>query len=95
MGGCSTKRELIIELETSGLTSERGELIHYHAINRWDQDDEFDEWAKPVAALSQDAQRIVGVTNEQLAGCRPSDVVLEDFLAFFDHIALTEGFSRK
>lgn len=89
------KRELIIELETSGLTSETGEIIRYRAINRWDPDDEIDEWAKPVSALSQDAQRIVGVTNEQLAGCRPSDVVLEDFLAFFDYIALTEGMSRK
>jgi DNA polymerase III alpha subunit (gram-positive type) len=76
------KRELIIQLETSGLTSETGELIRYRAINRWDPDDEFDEWARPVAALSPEAQRITGVTNEQLVGCRPSEVVFDDFVSF-------------
>ncbi|WP_028642127.1 hypothetical protein [Novosphingobium acidiphilum] len=37
------KRELIIDLETSALTPEKCEIIHYRAINRWDEDDEFDE----------------------------------------------------
>jgi DNA polymerase III alpha subunit (gram-positive type) len=77
------KRELIIELETSGLTSETGEIIRYRAINRWDPDDEFDEWAKLGAALSPDAECIVGVTNEQLAGCRPSEGVLRNLRGFF------------
>ncbi len=36
------KRELLVQLETSGLTSETGELIRYRAINRWDETDEFD-----------------------------------------------------
>ena len=84
MGICGIKRELIIQLETSGLTSETGEIIRYRAINRWDPDDEFDEWAKPVAALSPEAECVVGVTNEQLAGCRPSELVLGVFLAFLD-----------
>ena len=57
MGSRGIKRELIIELETSGLTSDTGEVIRYRAINRWDADDEFDEWARPVAALSPDAGR--------------------------------------
>jgi hypothetical protein len=83
MGSRGIRRELIIELETSGLTSETGELIRYRAINRWDDTDEFDEWAKPVAALSPEAECVVGVTNEQLAGCRPSEVVLAEFVAFF------------
>ncbi len=82
MGRRGMKRELIIELENSGLTSERGELIRYRAISRWDPDDEFDERARPVAALTPDAERIVGVTNEQLAGCRSSAVVLDEFLEF-------------
>ena len=82
MGSRGIKRELIIQLETSGLTSETGEIIRYRAINRWDDTDEFDEWARPEIALTPEAQRIVGVTNEQLAGCRKSEVVLEEFLAF-------------
>jgi DNA polymerase III alpha subunit (gram-positive type) len=82
MGSRDMKRELIISLETSGLTSDTGEIIRYRAINRWDSEDEFDEWAKPMAALTQEAESIVAITNEQLACCRPSDVVLEEFVAF-------------
>jgi hypothetical protein len=61
------KRELIIQLERSELTSETGEIIRFRAINRWGQEDEFEEWARPEAAFTSEAQRIVGVTNEQLA----------------------------
>ncbi|CAN1554434.1 hypothetical protein MCEREM21A_02334 [Sphingomonadaceae bacterium] len=76
------QRDLIIELETSALTPEKGEIIHYYAVNRWDENDEFDEWAKPLVRLSAEAERILGVTNSQLAYCRPTDVVFEDFRAF-------------
>jgi hypothetical protein len=76
------KRDLIIRLETSALTPEKGEIIHYYAVNRWDEEDEFEEWAKPSVALSQEAERILGVTNSQLAHCRSTDVVLGDFLIY-------------
>ena len=76
------KRELIIRLETSALTPEKGEIIHYYAVNRWDEEDEFDEWVKPYVALSAEAEAIIGVTNAQLDGCRSTNVVLEDFLDF-------------
>jgi DNA polymerase III epsilon subunit-like protein len=81
-GSRGLKRDLIIRLETSALTPEKGEIIHYYAVNRWNEDDEFDEWAKPLVALSPEAERILGVTNSQLAKCRSTDVVLEDFLDF-------------
>jgi len=55
-------------------------------VNRWDEDDEFDVWAKPSRPLSAEAERIVGTTNERLRRCRPTDVVLEDFLAFLDNL---------
>jgi hypothetical protein len=29
-------------------------------------------------------ERILGVTNEQLAGCRSSEMVMEKFLEFFE-----------
>jgi hypothetical protein len=38
------RRDLITELETSALKPEKSEIIHYHARNRWDEDDLFDEW---------------------------------------------------
>jgi len=85
MGSRGIKRELIIELETSGLTSEKGEIIRYRAVNRWDPDDEFDEWTRPSVPLTHEAERIVGVANEQLAGCRRSETVLEDYSAFVAH----------
>ena len=76
------KRELIVKLETSALTPEKGEIIHYYAVNRWDEDDEFEEWAKPSVALSAEAERILGVTNSQLECCRSTDVVMQSFTAF-------------
>ncbi len=81
------KRDLIIKLETSALTPEKGEIIHYYAANRWDEDDEFDEWAKPLVALSPEAERILGVTNSQLAQCRSTDKVLEDFCSYMTKVA--------
>jgi DNA polymerase III alpha subunit (gram-positive type) len=85
------KRELIVKLETSALTPEKGEIIHYYAVNRWDEDDEFDEWAKPLVALSAEAERILGVTNSQLAHCRSTDVVLGEFLDFAETYIITSA----
>ncbi len=76
------KRDLIFKLETSALTPEKGEIIHYYAVNRWDEEDEFNEWAKPLVALSAEAERILGVTNSQLECCRSTNVVLDDFASF-------------
>ncbi len=84
LGTRGLKRELIIDLEASALTPEMGEIIRYRAVNRWDEEDEFDEWAKPSKPLSPDAERILGVTNEKLANCRSTDIVLVDFRAFAD-----------
>jgi hypothetical protein len=89
-GAHGLKRELIIQLETSALSPEKGEIIHYYAVNRWDEDDEFDEWAKPLVALSAEAEVIIGVMNEQLAHCRSTDVVLLDFICFLDEADLEE-----
>lgn len=59
------------------LTPEKGEIIHCYAADRWDEDDMFGEWAKPSAALSSEAERILDVTNAQIDQCRSTDVVLE------------------
>lgn len=76
------KRELIIDLETSALTPENGEIIRFYAVNRWDPEDEFDEWAKPSIPLSAEAEMIVGMTNERLMHCRTTAAVMDDFLTF-------------
>lgn len=84
LGARGLKRDLIIQLEASALTPEKGEIIHFYAVNRWDEEDQFDEWAKPSKPLSPDAEQILGVTNEQLAHCRPVDIVLAEFFGFMD-----------
>ena len=76
------KRKLIVDLETSALNPEMVDIICYRAVNRWDENHEFDEWAKASVALSAEVESILGVTNEQLAHCRAADAVMADFLAF-------------
>jgi hypothetical protein len=76
------ERDLIIRFEMSALTPDQGDIIHFYAINRWDEDDLFDEWARPSVPMSAEAERIVGTTNERLAACRPSMNVMDDFLTF-------------
>ena len=76
------KRDLIIELETSALTPEKGDIIHFYAVNRCDEDDVFDEYARPQRPLSPEAEHILGFTNDQLAYCRTTDQVLGDFMRF-------------
>jgi hypothetical protein len=78
------KRDLIIRLETSALTPEKGEIIHYYAVNRWNEEDEFDEWAKPLVALSPEAERILGVISSQLEFCRTTYAVGSDFISFIN-----------
>ncbi len=82
IGTRGLKRELIIDLETSALMPEKGEFIRYRAVNRFDPDDEFDEWARPSRPLSKEAEQILGVTNEQLAQCRDGSLVLTAFCGF-------------
>ncbi len=78
------RKEFVVDLETSALTPEKGEIIHFYAVNRWDENDEFDEWAKPSRPLTAEAERLLGFTNEKLAHCRSTDVVLDEFLTFLD-----------
>ncbi len=78
------KRTLILDLETSALTPELGDIVRFRAESFSDPDDEFDEWVKPPRPLSLEAERIIGTTNERLAHCRPMHVALEDFLDFVD-----------
>lgn len=92
MGGCElamqrtsgVKRELLLDLEMSGLDPKYHDIIRFHAVNRWDENDEFFEYARPRHRLCEEAEKITGITNEQLENCRPSDIVMDDFRAFID-----------
>ena len=39
-----------------------------------------------MAAWWLGVEHVLGVTNEQLAGCRPSDVVVAEFLPLIDRV---------
>ncbi len=78
------RRQLIIDLETSALTPDVGDIIRFRAENVADPEDAFDEWAMPPRLLSADAEKIIGTTNERLARCRPLQAVLRDFLDFIE-----------
>lgn len=83
-GSGGSRRELLLDLETSALTPEKGDIVRFFAQNRWVCDEAFDEWVKPPRPLSLEAERIIGTTNERLALCRPMHVALVDFLDFID-----------
>lgn len=78
------RKEFAVDLETSALTPDKGEIIHFFAVNRMDEDDVFDEFAKPSRPLTAEAERLLGFTNEKLAHCPSTDVVLDEFLTFLD-----------
>ncbi len=54
--------------------------LTYRALSQ--EKDEFEEWAKPLVALSAEAERILGVTNSQLECCRSTDKVMQSLIAF-------------
>ena len=83
-GSVASRRELLLDLETSALTPQKGDIVRFFAQNRWNPDEEFDEWVKPPRPLSLEAERIIGTTNDRLARCRPMHVALVDFLDFID-----------
>lgn len=83
------RRELLLNLEMSGLDPNRHEIIRYHAVNIWDEDDEFFEYARPREPLCDLAEEITDITNGKLACCRPSSEVLPEFLAFIADAELT------
>lgn len=57
-------------------------MIHFRTVRRWDGSDEFDEYAHPQRPLSQEADRILDVTNEQLAHWRAPHITLENLHEF-------------
>ena len=78
------KRELIIDLETSELDPELSGIVRFRIVNRWDEDDEYDEWAKPSKPLSPGAEKVLGIASDRLDLSRPMQDALTDFLDFID-----------
>jgi hypothetical protein len=65
-------------LGTASVRGARDRKIQYRTYRLQDTEGEFVEWARREVPLIPETERIVCVTDEQLAGWRPSDVALED-----------------
>ena len=76
------KRRVLIDLETTALTPERGEILRLYARDLTDPSSTFEQLVKPKRPLSKLVQQITGITNEQLALSRETNVVLLDFICF-------------
>ena len=76
-------RELIVTLTMTHPDPAQAHVIRLQAFNRWDdEDDWFDEWAKPSFAKMPESDDRTDVTNERLRHCRTSEAVLGEFLDF-------------
>jgi hypothetical protein len=86
---CSHPNASCVQSSRKCPAPEKGGILHYDAVNRWGEEYEFDEWAKPSVASSVEAERILGVTNSQLECCRSTEVVQDDFALFLNDSYVT------
>lgn len=64
------------------LTPEKGEIIHFYAVNRWGDEDDFDEWTKPSTPMSPEIEKLLGATNEQLGDYRSGNAAVPSLSDF-------------
>lgn len=82
------KRRVLIDLETTALTPESGEILRLYARDLTDPSSTFDQLVKPKRPLSTLVQQITGITNEMVRDAPSLEAVLPDFLDFLDGATL-------
>ncbi len=78
------KRRVLIDLETTALTPERGEILRLYARDLYEPSLKFDQLVKPKRPLSTLAQQITGITNEMVRDASSIETALPVFLDFLD-----------
>lgn len=78
------KRRVLIDLETTALTPERGEILRLYARDLNDPSLKFDQLVMPKRPLSKLVQQITGVTNEMVRDALPIEAALPEFLDFLN-----------
>ena len=78
------KRRVLIDLETTALTPERGEILRLYARDLTDPSSTFDQLVKPKRPLSKLVQQITGISNEMVREAPSLEAVLPEFLDFLD-----------
>lgn len=85
------KRIVLIDIETTALTPERGEIIRLYACDLNDPRLKFDQLVKPKKPLSKLVQQITGITNEMVREAPSLEAVLPEFLDFLDGAVLVQS----
>lgn len=82
------KRRVLIDLETTALIPEHGEILRLYARDLTDPSSTFDQLVKPKRPLSKLVQQITGISNEMVRDAPSLEAVLPEFLDFIDGAAL-------
>lgn len=82
------KRRVLIDLETTALTPECGEILRLYARDLTDTSLTFDQLVKPKRPLSKLVQQITGISNEMVRDEPTLEAALPEFLVFLDHADL-------
>lgn len=78
------KRRVLIDLETTALTPELGEILRLYARDLTDPSSTFDQLVKPKRPLSKLVQQITGISNEMVREAPSLEAALPEFLDFLD-----------
>lgn len=85
------KRRVMIDLETTALTPEHGEILRLYARDLTDPSSTFDQLVKPKRPLSKLVQQITGISNEMVREAPSLEAVLPEFLDFLDGAMLVQS----
>lgn len=78
------KRRIMIDLETTALTPEYGEILRLYARDLNEPNSTFEQLVKPKRRLSKLVQQITAITNDMVRDAPSLEVALPDFLDFLD-----------
>lgn len=99
---------IVMDIETSGVDSEKDEIIRISAVRvvDYEKSDRFERLIRPKSPLSTEIEKLTGITNDSLADCPSIEDVLEEFLNWhsglitvydrnFDIAFLEKGYARS
>ncbi len=78
------KRRVLIDIETTALTPQRGVIIRLSARDLDAPYSTFNQLVKPTRQLSNLVQQITEITNEMLRDAPSIEAVMPEFLDFLD-----------
>lgn len=82
------KRRVLLDIETTALTPQRGEIIRLYACDLNDPCSTFNQLVKPKRPLSKLVQQITEITNDMVRHAPSLEDVLPKFTAFIDDAEL-------